>query len=60
MPTGFSKDESGLYTLEFKYQEGEGVATTVSGLQIASEGNSIYGYSYENLSELDFEKEFAA
>ena len=47
MPTGFSKDESGLYTLEFKYQEGEGVATTVSGLQIASEGNSIYGYSYE-------------
>ena len=46
MPVGFSENQ-GLYTLEFEYHEGEGVATTVSGLEIASEGNSIYGYSYE-------------
>lgn len=59
-PIGFSKDNQGLYTLEFEYQEGEGVATTVSGLQIASVGNSIYGYSYEkdNLGTEQFPIEY--
>jgi len=59
MPIGFSENQ-GLYTLEFEYQEGEGVATTVSGLQIASVGNSIYGYSYEkdNLGTEQFPMEY--